>query len=257
MDAKVISKERIVDLLDDLIEQYEVLAPVRNGSNVLFDRISTGHEAILDSANTRTSPKAVFFPQEEVLFVFDGVEAEMPVAVGARVLFGVRPCDAQSFLVLDKVFNAAEYPTVYYGRQRERTYVVGIGCTHPRSTCFCTALEGEPFAKEGLDVLLSDIGDKYVVEVLSEKGELLLEGNALLQRATESDLCEKERIAREAREAANVNLTKIKSHIVEGKSIFFIEFNGHKDDAHIKPILERYQDEIKVLGSYVKEIDDI
>lgn len=58
-------------------------------------------------------------------------------------------------------------------------------------------------------------------------------------------------------EAANVNLTKIKSHIVEGKSIFFIEFNGHKDDAHIKPILERYQDEIKVLGSYVKEIDDI
>lgn len=58
-------------------------------------------------------------------------------------------------------------------------------------------------------------------------------------------------------EEANVNLTKIKSHIVEGKSIFFIEFNGHKDDTHIKPILERYKDEIKVLGSYVKEIDDI
>ena len=58
-------------------------------------------------------------------------------------------------------------------------------------------------------------------------------------------------------EEANVNLTKIKSHIVEGKSIFFIEFNGHKDDEHIKPILERYKDEIKVLGSYVKEIDDI
>jgi len=58
-------------------------------------------------------------------------------------------------------------------------------------------------------------------------------------------------------EKANVNLTKIKSHIVEGKSIFFIEFNGHKDDAEIKPILERYKDEIKVLGSYVKEIDDI
>ena len=48
-------------------------------------------------------------------------------------------------------------------------------------------------------------------------------------------------------EKANVNLTKIKSHIVEGESIFFIEFNGHKDDAHIKPILERYKNEIKVL----------
>ena len=58
-------------------------------------------------------------------------------------------------------------------------------------------------------------------------------------------------------EEAKVNLTKIKSHIVGGESIFFIEFNGHKDDAHIRPILEKHKDEIKVLGSYVKEIKDI
>jgi len=58
-------------------------------------------------------------------------------------------------------------------------------------------------------------------------------------------------------EEAKVNLTKIKSHIVDGESIFFIEFNGHKDDAHIRSILEKHQNEIKVLGSYVKEIDDI
>jgi len=58
-------------------------------------------------------------------------------------------------------------------------------------------------------------------------------------------------------EKAKVNLTKIKSHIVEGKSIFFLEFNGHKDDTHIRQILEKHQDEIKVLGSYVKETDDI
>ena len=58
-------------------------------------------------------------------------------------------------------------------------------------------------------------------------------------------------------EKSKVNLTKIKSHIVEGKSIFFLEFNGHKDDTHIRQILEKHQDEIKVLGSYVKETDDI
>jgi len=58
-------------------------------------------------------------------------------------------------------------------------------------------------------------------------------------------------------EKANVNLTKIKSHIVEGKSIFFLEFNGHKSDEAIRPILEKHKGEIKVLGSYVKETDDI
>jgi len=58
-------------------------------------------------------------------------------------------------------------------------------------------------------------------------------------------------------EEANVNLTKIKSHIVGGESIFFIEFHGHKDDEKIKPILTAHQDEIKILGSYVKETDDV
>jgi chorismate mutase/prephenate dehydratase len=58
-------------------------------------------------------------------------------------------------------------------------------------------------------------------------------------------------------EEAKVNLTKIKSHIVEGESIFFIEFNGHKEDEKIKPILEKHKDAIKVLGSYVKETEDV
>jgi len=58
-------------------------------------------------------------------------------------------------------------------------------------------------------------------------------------------------------EEAHINLTKIKSHIVEGVSIFFIEFNGHKDEDDIKTIIEKHKEAIKVLGSYVKETDDI
>lgn len=58
-------------------------------------------------------------------------------------------------------------------------------------------------------------------------------------------------------EAANVNLSKIKSHIVEGDSIFFIEFHGHQEDALVKPVLEKMKNEIKVLGSYVRETDDV
>jgi len=58
-------------------------------------------------------------------------------------------------------------------------------------------------------------------------------------------------------ERCEVNLTKIKSHIIEGESLFFIEFNGHKDDPHIEEIIKRHKDEIKILGSYVKENEDI
>ncbi len=58
-------------------------------------------------------------------------------------------------------------------------------------------------------------------------------------------------------ERCEVNLNKIKSHIVEGESIFFIEFDGHQKDSHIIDIMDRHKDEIKILGSYIKENDDI
>ncbi len=56
---------------------------------------------------------------------------------------------------------------------------------------------------------------------------------------------------------AQIDLTKIKSHIVEGVSIFFIEFDGHKADEKIKRIFDKHTDSIKFLGSYVKEADDV
>ncbi len=56
---------------------------------------------------------------------------------------------------------------------------------------------------------------------------------------------------------AKINLTKIKSHIVEGISTFFIEFNAHKDEEKVNKIFNKYKNEIKFLGSYVREADDI
>ncbi len=56
---------------------------------------------------------------------------------------------------------------------------------------------------------------------------------------------------------AQIDLTKIKSHIVGGVSIFFIEFDGHKDDDKIKRIFDKHKESIKFLGSYVKEADDV
>ena len=56
---------------------------------------------------------------------------------------------------------------------------------------------------------------------------------------------------------ASINLTKIKSHIVEGVSTFFIEFNAHKDEEKVNEIFNKYKNEIKFLGSYVREADDI
>ena len=54
-----------------------------------------------------------------------------------------------------------------------------------------------------------------------------------------------------------IDLTKIKSHIVGGVSIFFLEFSGHKSDKNIQEIFEKHKSSIKFLGSYVKEAIDV
>ena len=56
---------------------------------------------------------------------------------------------------------------------------------------------------------------------------------------------------------AKINLTKIKSHIIEGLSLLFIDFDGHKNDANVQEIFKKHSEIIKFLGSYIKEADDI
>ncbi len=56
---------------------------------------------------------------------------------------------------------------------------------------------------------------------------------------------------------AGINLTKIESHIIKQDLTFYIEFNGHKDDKNIQSILQKHKEQVKVLGSYVRQIEEI
>jgi chorismate mutase/prephenate dehydratase len=51
----------------------------------------------------------------------------------------------------------------------------------------------------------------------------------------------------------NINLEKIESHIISGELIFYIEFNGHFLDEKVQKIISLHQNQIKILGSYVRE----
>lgn len=51
----------------------------------------------------------------------------------------------------------------------------------------------------------------------------------------------------------NINLEKIESHIISSELIFYIEFNGHFKDDSIQRIVSKHNQQIKILGSYVRE----
>jgi len=136
-------------------------------------------QARLDYANSKDAPKKLFFPESEVLMRYrrgpKGMElVALDGDVGEVVLFGVRPCDARSFALLDKLFDQETWSDPYYVEKREKTTVVSLACADvPYSTCFCTSLGGSPTGSEGADVLLTDLGGDVLAEFLTPKGERL------------------------------------------------------------------------------------
>jgi len=210
MSLKVLDKRNISNLLETLMEECEVYAPVDTGKVIRFSKIASADEAKLDYQNTKIAPKEIVFPQTEVLFTIEKENETVKVKestedIGERVLFGVRPCDSKGLVLLDKLYTSGEHLDTPFMRKMEKTAVVGLACTSPRSTCFCSSMGGSPFATEGMDLLLVDAGDEYLIETISPRGERLLENVQCLRDAGDE---ERDRID-ELRQEAEGKLTKL------------------------------------------------
>jgi ferredoxin len=157
-----------------------------------YEARGSGDEIQLDFLNSKQPPKGIFFPCSETLFTFEeGEVTSVPLPEGQRVVFGIRPCDARSFVMLDEVFNAPDSQDPYYVARRQNIALIGLGCNEPARSCFCTSLGGGPFSTEGLDLLFSDLGDRFLVESLTERGEALVADSPHFREATEADLKQK------------------------------------------------------------------
>lgn len=201
MEHFLLAKDKLNEFLTAL-KSYEVLAPVRKDGLTAFELIVKPQEAILDLTSQPNSPKRVIFPQTEVILNFDKTNAakEPKGRIGQKppLVFGVRPCDARAFNVLDPVFQK-EYPDPYYDQKRQTAVLVGIQCSEPFANCFCTSVGGNPSSSDGLDVLLTDLGEQYFFEVLTPKGEKLAkDGAAALSPATSQEQTEKDKRAETA-----------------------------------------------------------
>ncbi len=193
MTALLIPKDQIAALLAALLEQYQVIAPVEEDGLVTFGRLGSPEEAVLDYRNARVSPKGLLFPQAETLLTYSlaGESPEVqeaPQAQDGQVVFGIRPCDARSFVLLDRVFDGNGWHDGCYLSRRRNTTVVALACPKPGVACFCASVGGGPFSTEGLDVLLTDLGHEYLLEVVTDKGAALAEAWSEYGEADEGSL---------------------------------------------------------------------
>jgi ferredoxin len=122
------------------------------------------------------------------------------------LIFGIRPCDARSLTILDNIFTDT-YKDPYYLPKRNNAVLVGLVCLKPYDSCFCTSLGIGPGESDDVDLMLTDIGDEFLIEEISDKGKRLMEltaGRSALQDATKDDTA----TASEMKEKAHGKVTR-------------------------------------------------
>lgn len=164
--------------------QARVRGPVAGASGVELADITPTSDISLAYANFKLPFKREFFPQCEVISRFDGtvVKEESPGS-GATVYFGIRPCDARSVALLDKVFVDERYADPYYRQRRDNAVIVTLACNEPAATCFCVSTGGGPASKTGADVIGYQLKQAMLFEPVTKKGEGFIKKNAKLFRA--------------------------------------------------------------------------
>ncbi len=171
----ILEKQALPTLLQSWREKYDVFIPQKMKNFSHFMPLTEDSVLVSEPHNTRIPPKALFLPMTETLVKFTryGGYEDAQHEIEPRIVFAMRPCDAQAVQLLDTSFIQDNYTDPFWLERREKTITIGLGCHEPCENGFCTTIGYGPFNKADLDALLTDMGDFYLVETLSEAAELL------------------------------------------------------------------------------------
>lgn len=184
MKIKIIEKSDINELLKETIKDWSVYIPQKNfGDDIWFEVLPKEDKKLtealkrvsLEDEDIVISPKDIFFPQLETMFEFKKENVKETIESSSKLLFGIKPCDLKGVLFVDDFFKRNLEDKYYLSRIQDR-FIIVIGCLQPPrpSACFCASAKTGPFAESGYDLQFIDIGDAYLVEVGSPKGEEFL-----------------------------------------------------------------------------------
>jgi ferredoxin len=93
---------------------------------------------------------------------------------GRRLVVGAKACDLRALNVVDKALINEDFVDPVYQAWREQTYIISADCEEIGETCHCTLMDGKPYAEEFFDLNIASYGDRYLIEVGSERGEELM-----------------------------------------------------------------------------------
>jgi len=173
---RVFEKNELKSLFGLLAGKNTVVGPVqtdsdRNGKPIYaFDRVTDFGRLRIDYTTTKLPAKRFFLPYREEMASFKMSGKDWTKTVNYHmdrpcVLFGLHACDINALNKLDKVLMGSVYPMPSYAAKRLNLFIIGIGCD-PQPFCFCRSMAADT-VHHGFDLFITDLGEKYFVEILS------------------------------------------------------------------------------------------
>jgi ferredoxin len=192
MYSVIMLENDIPRVLEVLGRDYRVFGPVRKGLEYAFDQIDDAEDLCLDYPTTILPPKKFPFPMVDEIFTFEGGEIskiEDLIPEEKQIVMGVHACDVAGLKFLDRVFLGHRSDPRYL-RRRNNFLIFAMTCYSVAETCFCMSMGTGPEATSGFDVLMTNIGGKYLMEAGTPEGEEVLR-SLQLEPSSEEDLSAK------------------------------------------------------------------
>lgn len=173
MSVRKIAKQDFAGFVEALIGAGRVFGVQAKGDRFDFALLESGQDLRLDYDVTLQPPKTFFQPPTEVLLTFEaGGGCRSQHDDRPFVLLGVHPYDLIAINQMDVLFSQDNYDTHYMTRRNNAT-IVACDVVKASENVFASSM-GTAVVKSGYDLLLTDIGDGYVAEAATEKGEKLM-----------------------------------------------------------------------------------
>jgi ferredoxin len=181
---------------------YEAYGPIRKGPEYVFSSVNRASDIALDYVTTILSPRKYLYPPSEKLFRFNSETFAINPSdgTGKQAILAVHPCDLSAISYLDKVRTSGTFEDHKYKGRRDNTLMIGLNCSKSGDQCFCTSFGTGPDAKQGYDILLTDLGDRYLVETASEAGKAVA-ADLKLKKASPADNQEKDKKIKAVRQS--------------------------------------------------------
>jgi sulfite reductase subunit B len=210
----VINKKSFKSMVESLIKNMEVIGVKAKQGKFVFDRISNFDELNMGYDVTVIPPTKYLLPAKETILKFstgDGIKSEPILENTPRVIIGVHPYDIRAIELLDEVFMSTN-PDPNYIARRQNSLIIGVDCLHPSAKSFSPCM-GTNVAENGFDLLLTDIGNRYVAAIGSKKGTEILEKYAQATEPTSDDISKQKLLRDETLEKCKQKLNCPKERI--------------------------------------------